>query len=69
MARKFARSFIKNDIIYMNFQFIYENSILLSLLKIVALEFAMHILTIFTYSLIFILVRHWKTCFLQPRLF
>ena len=53
----------------MNFQFIYENSILLSLLKIVALEFAMHILTIFTYSLIFIPVRHWKICFLQPRLF
>ena len=53
----------------MNFQFIYENSILLSLLKIVALEFAMHILTIFTYSLIFIPGVIGKYAFYNPDFF
>ena len=35
----------------MNLLFIYKNPIILSLLKIVALKFAIYILTILTYSL------------------
>ena len=42
---------VENEIIYINSAFIYKNSIILSLLKIVTLKFTMYILTILTYCL------------------
>ena len=46
----------------MNLSFIYKNSIILSLLKIITLKFTMFILTILTYSL----SRSSEIIFLQP---
>ena len=43
---KFRNGFIKNDIIYVNLPFIYENPIILDLLKIVTIKFTIYILTI-----------------------
>lgn len=43
----FGRSFIKNDITYMNLTFVYQNPIILNLLKIVTLKFPMQALNIF----------------------
>ena len=44
-SEKFGNGFIKNDIIYMNVPFIYENPIILDLLKIVTIKFTIYILT------------------------
>ena len=43
----FGKSFIKNDITYMNLTFVYQNPIILNLLKIVTLKFTMQALNIF----------------------
>ena len=51
----------------MNLPFIYTNPIILSLLKIVALKFTMHILVILTYSLKLYVIR--KSIFYNPDFF
>ena len=43
----FGKSFIKNDITYMNLTVVYQNPIILNLLKIVTLKFTMQALNIF----------------------